>query len=175
MKRKITLAIAAASAAAMPALAQENSWYGDIGYQFHSIDEDGADADIGTITGHVGYNFTPNLAAEGELGFGINDDEINVLGTGVDLGVNYLVGAYGRVQGSLGENFTVFARAGIVQIEVEAEGPGASASESETGAGYGVGGEYHFDGKNGIRADYTRYDVEDLEVDSFLIGYSRKF
>ncbi len=175
MKRSITLACAAITIVAAPAFAQDSGWYGDVGYQFHAIDDDGTDADIGTITGHVGYNFTPNLAAEGELGFGVTDEEVNVLGTNVDLGVNYLVGAYGRVQAPLSENLTVFARAGFVQIEVEADAPGASASDSETGAGYGVGGEFHFDGQNGIRADYTRYDIEDLEVDSFLIGYSRKF
>ena len=175
MKRSITLAFAACSIAAVPALAQDSGWYGDVGYQFHSIDDDGTEADLGTITGHVGYDFTPNLAAEGELGIGVQDEDINVLGTNVELGVNYLVGAYGRVQAPLSENLTVFARAGLVQAEVEAEGAGASASDSETGAGYGVGGEFHFDGQNGIRADYTRYDIEDLEIDAFMIGYSRKF
>ena len=89
--------------------------------------------------------------------------------------MSYLVGAYGRVQAPLGENLTVFARAGFVQVEIDAEGAGATASESESGAGYGVGGEYHFDGVNGVRADYTRYDIEDLEVDAFMLGYSRKF
>lgn len=153
------------------AIAQDSGWYGDAGYQHHTVDQNGVDADIGTITGHVGYNFTPNLAAEGELGFGVVDEEI----AGADLGVSYLAGAYGRVQAPLGENLTVFARAGVVQVELDAEAAGQSASDSETGAGYGVGGEYHLDGVNGIRADYTRYDIEDLEVDAFYIGYSRKF
>lgn len=175
-KMKFTLVAGLASfAIASPALAQDSGWYGDVGYQHHSIDEEGVEGDVGTITGHVGYNFTPNLAAEGELGFGVNDEEVTVLGNQVDLGINYLAGAYGRVQAPLSENLTVFARAGFVQVELEAEGAGASASESETGAGYGVGGEFSFDGVNGVRVDYTRYDIEDLEADAFYIGYSRKF
>lgn len=172
MKRTLTFTCAAVSLMAAPVIAQDSGWYGDVGYQHHSIDQNGVDADIGTITGHAGYAFTPNLTVEGELGFGIADEDV---GGGVDLGVNYLVGAYGRVQAPVSENLTLFARAGFVQLEAEAQGPGGSASESETGAGYGVGGEFHFDGSNGIRADYTRYDIEDLEVDAFYIGYSRKF
>ena len=171
MKRSLALASATLTLLAAPAIAQDTGWYGDIGYQFTSIDEDGVDADLGAITGHLGYNFTPNLAVEGELGFGVQDEDVG----GADIGVSYLLGAYGRVEAPLGENLTVFARAGIVNLELEAEGAGVTASESETGAGYGIGGEFHFDGVNGIRADYTRYDIEDLEADAFMIGYSRKF
>lgn len=166
---------ASVSLLSAPAFAQDSGWYGDVGYQHHSVSEDDVDGNVGTITAHAGYNFTPNLAVEGELGFGIVDEEVNVLGTNVDIGVNYLAGLYGRVQAPVSENVTLFARAGFVQLELEAEGAGATASESETGAGYGVGGEYHFDGVNGVRVDYTRYDIEDLETDAFYIGYTRKF
>ena len=175
MKRSLSLACAAITLAAAPAVAQDSGWYGDVGYQHMAIDQDGIDADLGSIAGHIGYGITPNLAVEGELGFGVKDEEVTSLGTSVDVKLNYLVGAYGRVQAPLGENFTVFARAGVVNAEIEASAAGVSASDSETGAGYGVGGEFHFDGQNGIRADYTRYDIEDLEADAFLIAYTRKF
>ena len=32
-----------------------------------------------------------------------------------------------------------------------------------------------FDDLNGVRVDYTRYDIEDLESDAFTIAYKRKF
>ena len=171
---KISLLVAGASlvAFALPAAAQETGWYGDIGYQHISADGGAVDADVGAIAGHLGYNFTENLAVEGELAAGIDDEDI---GGGVSLGLNYAIGAYGRVQAPIGENFTIFARAGIVNAEFEAEGAGVTASDSETGAGYGVGAEFHFDGVNGVRLDYTRYDIEDLEADAFFIGYSRRF
>ena len=171
MKRILSRSCIAATLIAAPSVAQDSSWYGDIGYQHHSIDEDGIDAGLGTVTAHAGYKFTRNISVEGELGFGIVDDEID----GADLNVSYLVGAYGRVEAPLSEKFSVFARAGIVQLELDVDAAGTSASESETGAGYGVGGEYRIDGVNGIRADYTRYDIDELDVDAFYIGYSRKF
>jgi len=171
MKYQAILLGASVTMLSAPAFAQDSGWYGDIGYQHHSIDGSGVDADIGAITAHAGYNFTPNLAAEGELGFGIADETV----AGVDIGLSHLVGAYGRVQAPLSENLTIFARAGFVQAELEAEAAGVSVSDTETGAGYGIGGEFRFDGQNGVRVDYTRYDIEDLEADAFYIGYTRKF
>ncbi|MEM6666485.1 MAG: porin family protein [Pseudomonadota bacterium] len=171
--------LAALGLVALPAAAQDSNFYGDVGYQFINVDEDGIEADLGTIVAHGGYQFTDFLSAEGELAVGIQDEDVTVSGVDVEVGLNYLIGAYGRVQAPLGENLTVFARAGIVNAELEAEASGGgitvSESDSETGAGFGVGGEFHFDGVNGIRLDYTRYDIEDLEADAFTIAYSRKF
>lgn len=176
MKRTLTLASISISLLAAPAVAQSSGWYGDVGYQFFEVDESGVEADLGNITGHVGYNITPNLAVEGEAGFGVKDEDVTVAGTTAEVGLNYLVGAYGRVQAPISPNLTVFARAGLVNAELEADGGAiGSFSDSETGAGYGVGGEFSFDGVNGIRADYTRYDIEDLEADAFMVAYSRKF
>lgn len=160
--------------------AAQGAFYGDVGYTYHIIDAgiDGLDdINIGALTAHGGYEFTPNLAAEGELSVGIQDEDFD-LGTSVDgsLGLNYLVGAYGRVQGNLTPQLQVFARAGIVNAELEAEATGlGTESDSETGAGYGVGGEFMLDAQNGIRIDYTRYDIEDVESDAFTIAYKRKF
>lgn len=174
--------LATAALVAAPAIAQEGSFYGDIGYQYISVDEDGVEADLGAIVAHGGYNFTDFLSVEGEVAVGIQDEDVSVGDVDpidVSVGLNYLIGAYGRVQAPLSENFTVFARAGVVNAELEAEasagGVTASESESETGAGYGVGGEFRFDAVNGVRFDYTRYDIEDLEADAFTIAYSRKF
>jgi len=169
-----------AAGVAGTAVAQSGNFYGDVGYTFHNIDSgiDGVDdINLGAITGHGGYEFTPNLAAEGELSIGVQDEDFD-LGEGIDgsLSLNYLVGAYGRVQGNLTPQLQVFARAGVVNAELEAEADGlGSESDSETGAGYGAGAEYMFDARNGIRVDYTRYDIEDLESDAFTIAYKRKF
>ncbi|MEO0786491.1 MAG: porin family protein [Pseudomonadota bacterium] len=168
-----------AAGVAGTAAAQGTGFYGDVGYTFHSIDSgiDGVDdINIGAITGHGGFEFTPNLAAEGELSVGVQDEDFSVDGIDGNLSLNYLVGAYGRVQGQLTPQLNIFARAGIVNAELEAEADGlGSESDSETGAGYGAGAEFMFDDFNGIRVDYTRYDIEDLESDAFTIAYKRKF
>ncbi|MEM1151682.1 MAG: porin family protein [Pseudomonadota bacterium] len=177
MKRFCLLLIAIGAAGSAAA---QSAFYGDIGYTYHNIDTDIAgvdDINIGALTGHGGYEFTPNLAVEGELSVGVQDEDFD-LGVGVEgnLSLDYLVGAYGRVQGNLTPQLQVFARAGIVNAQLEADVSGlGSESESETGAGYGAGAEYMFDAVNGIRVDYTRYDIEDLESDAFTIAYKRRF
>ncbi|MEL6569026.1 MAG: porin family protein [Pseudomonadota bacterium] len=177
---KLALLSLLAAGVAGTAAAQGAGFYGDVGYTFHSVDTgvDGLDdIDLGALTAHGGYEFTPNLAAEGELSVGIQDEDFD-LGGGIDgsVSLNYLIGAYGRVQGNITPQLQLFARAGLVNAELEAEADGlGSDSDSETGAGYGVGAEFMFDDLNGVRVDYTRYDIEDLESDAFTIAYKRKF
>ena len=56
------------------------------------------------------------------------------------------------------------------------EGFGAAASESEGALSYGAGAQYMFDGVNGVRADYTRYDFDEGgDMDSFGLAYVRRF
>lgn len=76
----------------------------------------------------------------------------------------------------MGERVSVFARAGIVNAELEASVSGyGSAAESDTGAGYGVGGIIGLTDNLFLRGDYTRYDVEDLEADTFMISVGGRF
>jgi hypothetical protein len=78
-------------------------------------------------------------------------------------------------------NAELFGRIGfgVTEIEFEVSGPGFSdsASESEGTIGLGVGGQYFFDGLNGVRAEYTRYDFQDDggDIDAVSISYVRKF
>ena len=177
---KLALASLILLGTAAPAMAQTASFYGDIGYTNIAIDGQDAglsdDITLGSIMAHGGILFTPNFGAEGELAIGIQDEDID-FGGGVtgNVGLNYLVGAYGRAQVEVTPQLVLFARAGVVNAELEAEAAGVSVSDSETGAGYGAGGEFMFDAFNGIRLDYTRYDIEDLEADALTIAYKRKF
>ena len=173
MKKTLSLAIAAAALACAPAVAQ--GFYADGGYSFTNFDVDvsgtSTDVDLGSLTARAGYDFNQNFGAELEGSFGVSDE--SVLGATVEL--NYLVGAYGKVQAPLADNFTVFARAGIVNAELEASGGGISESESDTGAGYGVGGVLDFAENLYVRGDYTRIDIEDLEADTFTISLGMRF
>lgn len=177
---KLALASLSALLAAAPAVAQDSGFYADGGYSFVGIDvEDegtSVDVDLGAIIGHVGYALTPNFAVEGELAVGVDDEDVSVGAESASIGLNYLVGAYGRAQLPVSENINLFARAGLVNAELEVEATGfGSESDSETGAGFGAGADIFFDQMNGVRLDYTRYDIEDLEADAFTIAYKRKF
>ena len=172
MSKSLTI-LAALAAVSAPAFAQ--GFYVDGGYQHIMIDEDGVDADLGAVTGHLGYSFSDFFAVEAEGSIGVKDETVDILGTDVDLELNYLVGAFARGQLPLGQNATLFARAGVVNAELEVSGPGASASESESGYGYGAGGEFMFSERVGLRGEYTRYDIDDLEADTFTVAAVLKF
>ena len=177
MKRTLVSVSLFAIGLAMPvvAQAQQANFYGDVGYTYVMTDTDGEDVDIGAITGHGGWEFSPNFAVEGEVSVGIQDDDINIAGTDVAVSMNYLIGAYGRAQFPVSDQLVVFARAGLVNAELEAEAGGFTESESESGAGYGIGAEFMLDAVNGVRFDYTRYDIEDLEADALTLAYKRRF
>jgi outer membrane immunogenic protein len=172
-----------------PATAQTFSGvYGNLGYTQLRVDEvgDGEDVedfdiDFGAVTGRLGAKFHPNFGVEGELLVGVDDEEETSGDVTASLGVNY--GAHVFAVGSIpvSERAELFARVGVGVTEIEAEvsGPGFSESESESGTtfAYGAGGQFFFDGVNGVRAEYTRYDGEDesAEADSVSLSYVRRF
>lgn len=174
MKTLVPALLAVSAAFAAPA-AMADDWYVDGGYSFIDIDVDtvigSADIDLGAIGGHFGYNATPYVGLEGEVLVGVEDEEATSDGITASVGLNYLIGAYGKLQAPLGEKASVFARAGVVSAEAEVSATGfGSASDTETGAGYGVGGLFHVNDRFFVRGDYTRYDVEDIEADTFMIS-----
>ena len=179
--KKIFVAATAIAMIGAPA-ASAQGLYVDGGYSFISISDDdlGVDFDLGAIGGHFGYDFNANFGVEGEVMVGVNDEEFSDGFDSASLGLNYALGAYGKVQAPIGEQIRVFARAGLVQAELEADvtlsGFGsASESSSETGAGYGVGAIFEVNDKIFVRGDYTRYDIEDVEADAFMIGLGVTF
>ena len=175
------IALAALATVSAPVFAQ--GFYADAGYTFINIDveEDGlsGDVDLGAISGRLGYNFSEWLALEAEGAIGVEDEEVSGGGIDASIGLNYLIGGYVKGQVPLGERVNLYARAGIVQAELEAEVSGGgfsdSDSASETGAGYGAGAEFAVTEKFGIRGDYTRYDIEDIEADAFTVAATFKF
>nr|WP_070961125.1 porin family protein [Hyphomonas sp. Mor2] len=179
MKTFLPALMATAAIALSPAALAEG-WYADAGYTHITSDVDtgagSADIDLGALSGRLGYDFTPNFGVEGELAFGVNDEEATQGGVTASLGLNYLVGAYGKAQVPVAENVNLFARAGVVNAELEAEVTGlGSTSDSETGAAFGVGGTVDINERFYVRGDYTRYDIEDVEADAFTISAGVRF
>lgn len=163
-----------------PASAQESGLYADIGYQFAAIEEDEIQADVGVLTAHLGYNVNSVFAVEGEVGVGVRAEDIGIaMNTNAEIGVDHIFGVYARFQAPISETFKVFARAGLVNVQVGVQVGEESeedfADRAENGAAYGLGAEYHFYRGNGFRLDYTRYEFGNLETDTLMIGYSRKF
>ena len=63
--------------AAVPAAAQDRGPVtGSIGYTQFDSDV----ADLGAVTGRLGYDFTPNFGVEGEASIGVRDDDVTIAG-----------------------------------------------------------------------------------------------
>lgn len=166
--------VSAAALAALPAAAQTApSFYGNVGYT--AVDTD--DVTLGALTGRVGAQFHPNFAVEGEAGFGVKDDSANVGGVNVKGELKHQVAVYGVGILPVNDKFDLLARVGYGTTKVEASALGVSASDSQESWNYGVGAQYSFDGANGVRVDYTRYDFNgDFDkADTWAVSYVRKF
>ncbi len=185
MKTLIAVAaIAAVSALAAPAFAQTASTFSPVSYEgtvgYTGIHLNGAD--LGAIDIRAAANFGKFAAIEGEGAFGVNDQNGNVGSVSTKLHLNSEYAAYGVARLPVAPNAELFARVGYGHSDIKAtaslKGVSASASAGYDSVNYGVGGKYFFDGKNGVRVDYTRYDFQKNGVtdsDTWSVSYVRRF
>jgi outer membrane immunogenic protein len=173
------LAVTAAAFAmlgALPASAETEPTgvYANLGYSF--VDA-GSGFKFGALTGRIGGRFYQYFGVEGEGAIGVDGDDTTLSGVNVKTKLKHSLNGYVVGFVPLGENFELLARGGYGTTKIKASALGASASGSDESWNYGVGAQYLIDGKNGLRADYTRFDFgsgnEDANV--WSVGYVRKF
>lgn len=173
--RNVLLATAALTLIAAPAMAQDHGPVtGSLGY----TQLDGDDGDLGAITGRVGYDFTRNLGIEGEASVGVKDAETTFGGVDTTLEHKFDAAVYGVAKLPVTENLELFGRVGYGTTEVKASTAGFAATEDGDSLNYGVGANYFIDGRNGIRADWTRRDFQEDnggEVDTYGLSFVRRF
>jgi outer membrane immunogenic protein len=175
------LFVAAASVVALcavPALAQAQTIpagvYGSLGY----ADTHADNVDLGVIQGRLGYRIMPYAGIEGEAAFGIKKDDVTVAGVTGRAKLDRQVAIYGVGYLPLSPNTDLFARVGYGNTKVKVSALGSSASADGDSWNYGVGGQHFFDGKNGVRVDYTREEfTKDSagHADVYSVAYTRKF
>jgi outer membrane immunogenic protein len=107
----------------------------------------------------------------------VSDDDVTVGATTVNVEHEYDAAVYAVGILPISPNFELFARGGYGTTEIKASAAGVSASDSGESWNYGVGANYFIDGRNGIRADWTRRDFtnDGGEADVWSLGYVRKF
>ena len=159
--------------AAAPAFAQSTSVYGTLGGEDTNSDS----ANIGTITGRLGVRPIPYFGVEGELSAGLNTDHVSVGGvrTGARVKEQYAGYAVGFLP--VMPNADLLARIGYGATDLELSQAGHSFHDYVTSWNAGVGGQYFFDGNDGLRADYTREtaDRSNLDANVWSLAYVRKF
>lgn len=175
--KSLVVAASAVALLALPGLAsaqEATTVYGNIGYAHVDVE----DADLGAIQARLGARFHPNFGVEGEAAFGINDEDVTIApGVNGSLELKHQLGIYGVAFLPVNENFDLLARVGYSTAEVEANVTGlGSGSDDDSGWAFGVGGQYFFDGVNGVRVDYTRHEYDDdIDADIWSVAYSRRF
>src|SRR5215472_16209580 len=157
---------AAALAQTAPPATNVTGFYGTLGY----LGAHTQGVDLGAIQGRLGYRFLPWLGVEGEGAFGVGDDESTRTIDGVTAHTKVRLRDQEAIYGvgflPLNDRFELFGRVGYghagAKVSVSSVSGGAPVSLSEKVAGdswnFGGGGQYYFDGKNGVRVDYTRQE-----------------
>jgi len=157
MKTIIILAAAAAiGAIAAPAFADSNA---SLGYSPASV----GPYNVGAVTGRFGRD-SGFWGIEGEGSLGVGDDSHGVGTSQTTVKLKSEFGAFGTVQADVSDTFQVMGRAGYATADFSSRTamlPTATrTSDSESGLAYGVGASWLFDGMNGVRLDYTRYNLD---------------
>lgn len=201
MFRTILIATAATGLAAS-AHAQDSGLYIEGGYQYLDVQPDGAESGVDTngIALRTGFKFNPNFSIEAELATGIEDgefdyntdeDEFNfddnndgdlgdVIAASGDLGLNYLVGLYGKAELPLTERLGAYARAGYAYIDLDASlqtpgGFGISVEDSADGPAIGGGLKYALTDNLYLKGDYTYYSFDNTDTSGAMVGVGLKF
>jgi outer membrane autotransporter protein len=185
MKR---IAIAAAAALLMlgTAQAQQRSpLYGEIGYSFLEIKDQGFKANPQALRGIIGYDFHPNVAVEGMLMFGTASDDQTVVdaGTGIPVNVDVKVknafGVFAKPKYDFG-NIEAFARLGWARTKVGVSGSALGVTvdddASDSSFAWGLGANYRFNPRMSVGLDWMRYNKDgSAKVQGWTVSFGYRF
>jgi hypothetical protein len=179
------LALGVAAVAAAPASAQvdprdntsSHYWYGMLGFTNHEVFSNS----LFTFDGRLGARWGW-IGLEGEAGVGINHHRIGtgpVTSTGMrgnSVGLNNQQTIYVLGYLPLSPNIDLFARGGYGRTQWNFKGM-AHPKDGDTNWNIGGGGQWFWNGNNGIRAEYTHetFDVAPVTADAWSVSYVLKF
>lgn len=173
-------AIAApASAQTLPSYLQGMSYNASLGYT--GIAWGGNN--LGAVTLRAGAGLGKYVGVEGEGNFGVADATASLGSVSAKTHLNNAYAGYFVAHYPVMPNGNLFARVGFGHIDaqqsVSVAGVGSvTARDGVDSLNYGAGGEYFFDGKNGLRIEYTRYDLRTdnaKNADTWSLSFVRKF
>ncbi len=177
---------AALFVAAVPAFAQDNApthaptaawWqptdvYTSLGYT--GINQgSGYDDHIGAVTGRVDARYGKYFGLEGELSGGVVGDHAS---SGLNTRLDHQYAAYAVGYLPVMRNADLFVRVGYGDSKVRYQGTGGYSLNTES-FNYGAGGQYFFTAHDGIRAEYTRQESNDIgpNADTMSVSWVHKF
>lgn len=160
MLKKICSLLGVAALSLTATAVQAQSVYADVAYQM--IDAD-LETDPALVRGIVGYQFMPNLAAEGMVGLNLREGKDSSYGYSATAKVDRLLGAYVKSSYRINDAFELYGRLGVVSYKVSASVASLSASASDSGSdlSFGIGASYYLAPTVSLNMDYMNFG--DLE------------
>jgi len=174
MKKIIRLAGAAAVLAF--AAAAQAQVYVEGAYSAMTYKDGSVSVKPAALSGVVGYEISPNLAAEGMLNLGVKDGSITEQGDTRKVGLTNAFGVFLKPKVMLSNEFEVFGRLGFAQTKLKFSAVDGSSTDSGSSFAYGLGANYYLDKKTYVTASYmSLYDKNSQKVDGFNVGVGYKF
>lgn len=171
MIRFLSVTVVLATAAAAQAQVYVEGAYSPITYKDGSTS-----VKPSALSGVVGYEINPNLAAEGMLDLGVKDGSITSQGDTRKVGLKNAFGIFLKPKVMLSNEFEVFGRLGFAQTKLKFSEVGGSANDSGSSFAYGLGVNYYLDKKTYVSASYmSLYDKSNVKVTGFNFGVGYKF
>lgn len=185
MKKHLVSSLAAAAvlsfAGAAHAQAANPSAYFELGYASlsykGSFGSDTLKASPGVLTGTLGYKLHPNIALEGQLGFGLGSSEVklNGAGTGFDAKIGTGFGVFVRPSVEVAQNLELFGRLGWQRTKLKISG-GIPKTSSHSDMAFGLGANYSLSKTSYLQANWMNYYSKDGEtVRGFGLSYGMRF
>ena len=181
MKNKLMITAAVSAAILASSQVYADSTHGNrymgANFGFLNYEDDGmsGDASVTTIEGRVGGFFNDYVAGELRAGLGVTGDETSIMGTNVDVDVNYLLGGYFRFGAPITNKVFPYALLGYTRAEVEASGGGFSADATETDTSYGIGVDVDIVDMS-LNFEYANLlDKKGGKISGFSVGFVTNF
>lgn len=177
--RFLAAAAAALLAATGPGHAQEarTGPYGGVVFSQLRYDQSGADAaSLTNLGGLLGMVLSPHWAIEARMGFGLDDDRINVGPVQADVELDYYLSALAKGILPLAPRFAVYGLAGFTIGKFRAGNASLVIDKWESDFSYGAGAEFGFLPAASLTLEWQRmFDRSGYNLDAASIGVNFRF
>ena len=153
-----------------PAANVEQRYVG-LQYSLVTYDEDQDEAEPTALVVRYGQFLNDWFAIEGRIGFGLEDDTMEVGSLDIDVEVENIIGVYGVFQTGSISVVSLYAIVGYTQIDLEGSANGIEVDENASGLSYGLGVNI-----GSFSIEYMDY-IEDhyYDVTAISLGYIYRF
>ena len=151
--------------------------YGGVVFSQLRYDQSGADtASLSNLGGTLGLVMSPHWALEARMGFGLDDDRINVGPAQVDVELDYYLSALAKGILPLAPRFAVYGLAGFTIGKFRAGNPALVVDKWESDFTYGAGVELGFLPSASLTLEWQRmFDRSGYNLDAASIGVNFRF